>query len=48
MKKMYETLEMEVTEFEVEDIITQSGHDLENSDLYGDTESGTGEGGGEF
>ena len=48
MKKMYEKLEMEVTEFEVEDIITNSNHDFENSDLYGDTESGTGEGGGEF
>ena len=48
MKKMYEKLEMEVTEFEVEDIITQSGHDLENSDFYGDPKPGTGEDGGEF
>ncbi len=46
MKKMYETLEME--EFEVEDIITKSCNDLEDSDLYGEPEPGTGEGGGEF
>ena len=48
MKKMYEKLEMEVTEFEVEDIITKSCNDLEDSDLYGEPEPGTGEGGGEF
>ena len=46
MKKMYETLEME--EVEVEDIITKSCNDLEDSDLYGEPEPGTGEGGGEF
>lgn len=39
--------EMNITEFEAEDIITLSGHDIENSDLYGE-ESGTGEDGGEF
>lgn len=48
MKKIYETLEMEVVEFEVEDVITCSGHDIENSDLYGEPEPGTGEDGGEF
>ncbi len=47
MKKIYETLEMNITEFEAEDIITLSGHDIENSDLY-EEESGTGEDGGEF
>ncbi len=47
MKKIYETLEMYITEFETEDIITSSEHNMENSDLYGE-ESGTGEDGGEF
>jgi len=49
MKKLYEALEMQITEFEVEDVIATSDHNLENSDLYGEpTESGTGEGGGDF
>ena len=31
MKKIYETLEMYITEFETEDIITSSEHNMENA-----------------
>jgi len=49
MKKIYESVEMNVTEFETEDIILTSKYDLENEDLFGEpAESGTGMGGGEF
>ena len=48
-KKLYEALEMQITEFETEDVIATSTHNLDNSDLYGEpTESGTGEDGGTF
>ena len=49
MKKNYESLEMQITAFETEDVIATSNHNLQNSDLFGEpTESGTGEDGREY